>query len=161
MRAEILYMIDVLIHFIYITVQHIFEHWRRSTSFIGSVWVSIALDVNSNEVAFILSRSTSFIESVWVQMSLDVVWVEESSVWVLISFVSLLDAESCSPTSSSSNSYLSYWLIFGPRVYPKGSLVITSVVRVSVRLCVRPSVFKYLRDRSLVFSSFLHKVRAP
>ena len=26
---------------------------------------------------------------------------------------------------------------------------------------VRPSVFKYLRDRSLVFSNFLHEVRAP
>ena len=26
---------------------------------------------------------------------------------------------------------------------------------------VCPSVFKYLSDRSLVFSSFLHKVRAP
>ena len=31
----------------------------------------------------------------------------------------------------------------------------------SVRPSVRVSVFKYLRDRSLVFSSFLHEVRAP
>ena len=45
---------------------------------------------------------------------------------------------------------------FGPRVYPKGSLVI-ALVRVSVRVCVR---LKY-RDCSLVFSSFLHEVRAP
>ena len=45
---------------------------------------------------------------------------------------------------------------FGPRVYPKGSLVI-ALVRVFV--CV--SVFKYLRDCSLFFSSFLHEVRAP
>ena len=43
---------------------------------------------------------------------------------------------------------------FGPRVYPKGFLVITSVVRPSV--C--QSVFKYLRDRSLVFSETLHEV---
>ena len=47
---------------------------------------------------------------------------------------------------------------FGPRVYPKGSLVI-ALVCVSVRVCV--SVFKYLRDRSLVFSNFLHEVRVP
>ena len=45
---------------------------------------------------------------------------------------------------------------FGPRVYPKGSLVIALF-----RPCVRVSVFKYLRDCSLVFSSFLHEVRAP
>ena len=32
-------------------------------------------------------------------------------------------------------------------------------VCVSVRPCVRPSVFKYLRDRSLVFSETLHEVR--
>ena len=61
-------------------------------------------------------------------------------------------------------SYMVVWSkhlkYFGPRVYPKGSLVITSVVRLSVRPCVRPSVFKYLRDCSLVFSSFLHEVRA-
>ena len=47
---------------------------------------------------------------------------------------------------------------FGPRVYPKGSLVIALV---SVCVCVRVSVFEYLRDCSLVFSSFLHEVRAP
>ena len=43
---------------------------------------------------------------------------------------------------------------FGPRVYPLGSIVIT-LVRPSVRL----SVFKYLGDRSLVFSETLHEVR--
>ena len=45
---------------------------------------------------------------------------------------------------------------FGPRVLPRGSLVIALV-----RPSVRPSVFKYLRDRLLVFSNFLHEVRAP
>ena len=35
-------------------------------------------------------------------------------------------------------------------VYPLGSIVI-ALLRPSVRLSVRPSVFKYLRDRSLVF----------
>ena len=56
-----------------------------------------------------------------------------------------------------------FWLIkqklciFGPRVYPLGSLVI-ALVRVSVRVCVCVSVFKYLRDRSLVFSEILHEV---
>ena len=49
---------------------------------------------------------------------------------------------------------------FGPRVYPKGSLVI-ALVRLCVCVCVRPSVFKNLRDRSLFFSNFLHEVRAP
>ena len=50
---------------------------------------------------------------------------------------------------------------FGPRVYTRGSLVI-ALVRWSVRgLSVCWSVFKYLRDRSLVFSNFLHEVRAP
>ena len=44
---------------------------------------------------------------------------------------------------------------FGPRVYPKGSLV----VALSAHVCV--SVFEYLRGCSLVFSSFLHEVRAP
>ena len=47
--------------------------------------------------------------------------------------------------------FLSY---FGPRVYPLGSIVIALV-----RPSVRPSVFKYLRDRSLVFSETLHEVR--
>ena len=47
---------------------------------------------------------------------------------------------------------------FGPWVYPRGSLVIALVRGPSVR---GPSVFKYLRDRSLVFSNFLHEVRAP
>ena len=46
--------------------------------------------------------------------------------------------------------------IFGPRFYPKGSLVIALV-----RLCVCPSEFKYLRDSSLVFSNSLHEARAP
>ena len=46
---------------------------------------------------------------------------------------------------------------FGPRVYLKGSLVITLVVSV----CVCLSVFKYLRDRSLVFSNVLREVRVP
>ena len=40
---------------------------------------------------------------------------------------------------------------FGPRVCPRGSLVIA----------LRWSVFKYLTDRLLVFSNFLHEVRAP
>ena len=44
---------------------------------------------------------------------------------------------------------------FGPRVYPLGPLVIALV-----RPCVLPvSVFKYLRDRSLVFSETFHEVR--
>ena len=30
-----------------------------------------------------------------------------------------------------------------------------------VRPLVRPSVYKYLGDRSLFFSNFLHEVRAP
>ena len=45
---------------------------------------------------------------------------------------------------------------FGPWVYPRGSLVIALV-----RRSVGPSVFKYLRDRSLVSSNFLHEVSAP
>ena len=50
--------------------------------------------------------------------------------------------------------------ILDPGFTPKGSLVIALVrVCVCVSLCV--SVFKYLRDFSLVFSSFLHEVRAP
>ena len=49
---------------------------------------------------------------------------------------------------------------FRPRVYLKGSLVI-ALVRVCVCPSVRLSVFKFLRDCSLVFSSFLHGVRAP
>ena len=48
-------------------------------------------------------------------------------------------------------------IIFGPQFLPRGSLVIV-LVRPSVGLW---SVFKYLRDRSLVFSNFLHEVRAP
>ena len=47
---------------------------------------------------------------------------------------------------------------FGPRVYPLGSIVI-ALVRLSVRPSVRLSVFKYLGDRSLVFSETLHEVR--
>ena len=47
-----------------------------------------------------------------------------------------------------------YWY-FGPRVYAKGSLVI-GLVRVCV--CVGMSVFRYLRDRSLVFSDFCMKL---
>ena len=43
---------------------------------------------------------------------------------------------------------------FRPRVYLMGSIVI-ALVRLSVCL----SVFKYLRDRSLVFSETLHEVR--
>ena len=45
------------------------------------------------------------------------------------------------------------YFYFGPRVYRRGSLVIALVRGLSV--------FKYLRDRSLVFSNFLHEVRAP
>ena len=40
------------------------------------------------------------------------------------------------------------------RVYPTGSIVIALV-----RVLVCPSVFKYLRDGSLVFSEILHEVR--
>ena len=47
---------------------------------------------------------------------------------------------------------------FGPQVYPLGSIVI-ALVRLSVRPSVRLSVFKYLRDRSLVFFETLHEVR--
>ena len=54
-------------------------------------------------------------------------------------------------------SYLFFFFHFGPRVYPLGSLVI-ALVRVSVRVCVCVSVFKYLRNRSLVFSETLHEV---
>ena len=44
---------------------------------------------------------------------------------------------------------------FGPRVYTRGSLVIALVHPSVVRpWSVRPSVFKYLRDCSLVFSNF-------
>ena len=46
----------------------------------------------------------------------------------------------------------STFLGIGPRVYPKGSLVIALV-----RVCV--SVLKYLGDRSSVFSETLHEVR--
>ena len=51
-------------------------------------------------------------------------------------------------------------LHFEPRVYPRESYVITQV-RPSVGPSVRPSVFKYLRDRSKDFSNFLHEVSAP
>ena len=51
------------------------------------------------------------------------------------------------------NGFFDRITIFGPRVYPKGSLVIALV-----RVCVCPSVFKYLRDRSLVFSETLQEV---
>ena len=44
---------------------------------------------------------------------------------------------------------------FGPRVLPRGFLVIALIRPWSV--C--PSVFKYLRDRSLAFSNFLYEVR--
>ena len=43
---------------------------------------------------------------------------------------------------------------FGPRVYPMGSMVIALVSPL-----VRWSVFKYLEDRSLVFSETFHEVR--
>ena len=46
---------------------------------------------------------------------------------------------------------------FGPRVLPRMYLVIALVCPWSVRW----SVFKYLRDRSLVFPNFVHEVRAP
>ena len=55
---------------------------------------------------------------------------------------------------------LEQFIHIGPGVYPKGSLVI-ALVRPSVCPCVGVSIFKYPRDRSLVFSSFLHEVRAP
>ena len=44
--------------------------------------------------------------------------------------------------------------VFGPQVYPKGSLVITLVVC----LCVCVSVFENLRDFILVFSEILHDI---
>ena len=55
---------------------------------------------------------------------------------------------------------------FGPRVYPRGSYVIThvrpwSVVRGPWSMVHGRSVFKYLRDRSKDFSNFLHEVRVP
>ena len=56
---------------------------------------------------------------------------------------------------------------FGPWVYPRGPSVITLVCQSVVCLSVvHPSVlprsvFEYLRDHSLVFSNFLHEVRAP
>ena len=46
---------------------------------------------------------------------------------------------------------------FGPRVLPRMYLVIALVCPWSVRW----SVFKYLRDRSLVFPNFVHEVREP
>ena len=45
--------------------------------------------------------------------------------------------------------------LFGPRVYPKGSLVIALVC---VCLCVLVFVFIYPRDRSLVFLIFCMKL---
>ena len=54
------------------------------------------------------------------------------------------------------------YALFGPRVYPRGSLVIALVRGPSVGpWSVRWSVRKYLRDRSLIFSNFLHEVRGP
>ena len=52
---------------------------------------------------------------------------------------------------------------FGPPVYPRASYVIPHVRPWSVRgpSVVRPSTFKYLRDRSKDFSNFLHEVSAP
>ena len=47
---------------------------------------------------------------------------------------------------------------FGPRVYPMGSMVI-ALVSLLVRPLVRPSIFQYLRNRSLVFSETVHEVR--
>ena len=51
--------------------------------------------------------------------------------------------------------------LFGPRVYPRGSLVIALVRWSMVRWSVSWSVFKYLRDRSKDFSNFLREVSAP
>ena len=51
-----------------------------------------------------------------------------------------------------------FWTPGLPRVYPMGSMVI-ALVSPSVGPLVRPSVFKYLGDRSLVFSETLHEVR--
>ena len=66
---------------------------------------------------------------------------------------------SCFPQDETRSPHFSH---FGPRVYPRGSLVI-ALVRPSVRpwSVVRPSVFKYLRDCSKDFSNFLHEVSAP
>ena len=46
--------------------------------------------------------------------------------------------------------YVLFQIIFGPRVCPMGSIVMA---------LVRLSVFKYLRDCTLVFSETLHEVR--
>ena len=54
--------------------------------------------------------------------------------------------------------FLIAFSIFGPWVYPMGSIVI-ALVRPLVRLLVRPSVFKYLEVRSLVFSETLYDGR--
>ena len=56
---------------------------------------------------------------------------------------------------NSMRKIVGYFHIFGPRVYPIGSIVI-AFVSPSV---VRPSVFKYLGNRSLVFSETLHEAR--
>ena len=55
-----------------------------------------------------------------------------------------------------------YEVYFGPRVLFRGSLVVF-LVRPFVRLWSVHglSVFKYPRNGSLVFSDFLHEVRAP
>ena len=50
-------------------------------------------------------------------------------------------------------------LIFWTLGLPEGVLSNRPYPCVCVSVC--PSVFKYLRDRSLVFPSFLHEVRAP
>ena len=58
------------------------------------------------------------------------------------------------PAVIGSSNSIALLIIIGPWVYPLGSIVIALV-----RLSVSPSVFKYLRDRSLVFSETLHEVR--
>ena len=74
----------------------------------------------------------------------------------LNSFCSFLGRHNCLNRLICSGCILYLSCNFGPQVYLKGSLVIALV-----RRCVCPSVYKYLRDRSLVISSFLHEVRAP
>ena len=77
--------------------------------------------------------------------------------WESVLFTTNFDILNFLKSSSFRDLFL-FKKYFGPRVYPKGSLVI-ALVRVSA--CVCQSVFKYLRDRLLVFSNFLHEVRAP
>ena len=50
--------------------------------------------------------------------------------------------------------------LFWTLLHPKGYYVITPI-RPSVGPLISRSVFKYLRDRSLVFSDFLHEIKAP